>query len=77
MANSISPVDGSLTDEQQRVVMASRMGLIEFKPIDLGKGKCEVNFYIGDDNVTQTFISLISEGIDVVSKPNVTIIISG
>ncbi len=47
-----------LTDEEQRVITASKMGLIEFR-VDV----YNLVWYIGDRNITQIYVDLVLKGI--------------
>lgn len=50
-----------LTDDEQRVIAASKMGLIKF---------AKYSFWIGDQDITVTCLALLRKGISVLPNPS-------
>lgn len=61
-------VSSQLTDDEQRLLAASKMGLVEYR-VEEG----DVWFYIGDTNVTGVYLGLVMKGINLTANPNVKI----
>jgi hypothetical protein len=68
VANSISLVDKSLTDDEERLMVAARMGLVTYR-IEEG----DMWWYIGDTNVTSIYLSLFMKGANVVAFPHANV----